>query len=100
MDKVRGDTGIECRGNGQSIENHMDNEKWHWQEPGTAWKGVGIYHVTLVVPSREALLGRLVIPDNDPAKAYVERTLLGEEVVNEIYHLCKIHPEIRILQFL
>ncbi len=77
----------------------MDNEKWHWQEPGTAWKGVGIYHVTLVVPSREALLGRLVIPDNDPAKAYVERTLLGEEVVNEIYHLGRIHPEIRILQF-
>lgn len=77
----------------------MDNEKWHWQEPGTAWKGVGIYHVTLVVPSREALLGRLVIPDNDPAKAYVERTQLGEEIVNEIYNLGKIHPEIRILQF-
>ena len=32
---------------------------WHWQESGTAWKGVGIYHVTLTVPSREPLLGRL-----------------------------------------
>ena len=76
----------------------MENEKWHWQEPGT-WKGIGIYHVTLVVTSREPLLGTLIIPDNDPAKARVERTQLGESLVNEIYHLGKIHPEIRILQF-
>ena len=77
----------------------MGKEKWHWQESGTAWKGIGIYHVTLVVPSREALLGRLEIPEDDPAKAYVERTELGEDIVNEIYHLGKIHQEIRILQF-
>ena len=77
----------------------MADEKWHWQESGSAWNGVGIYHVTLVVPSREALLGRLVIPYDDPAKAYVERTQLGESIVNEIYHMGKIHPEIRILQF-
>lgn len=77
----------------------MENDKWHWQETGTAWKGIGIYHVTLVVPSRESLLGRLMIPDDNPEKAYVERTQLGESIVNEIYHLGKIHPEIRILQF-
>ena len=40
----------------------MANGNWHWQESGTAWKGVGIYHVTLTVPSREPLLGKLVIP--------------------------------------
>ena len=42
---------------------------WHWQQEGTSWRGVGIYHVTLAVPSREPLLGRLDIPDGDPAKA-------------------------------
>jgi hypothetical protein len=34
-------------------------EIWHWQEAGTAWKGVGIYHVTLTIPSRQPLLGTL-----------------------------------------
>jgi hypothetical protein len=43
-----------------------EREKWHWQEPGTAWRGVGVYHVTLTVPSREPLFGTLVIPGNDP----------------------------------
>ena len=47
------------------VTNH---DTWHWQEPGTAWKGVGIYHVTLTIPSREPLLGSLVIPDNDPKR--------------------------------
>ena len=41
--------------------------KWQWQEPGTAWKGVGVYHVTLTVPSREPLFGTLVIPDEPAA---------------------------------
>lgn len=39
---------------------------WQWQAPGTAWKGVGLYHITLTIPSREPLLGTLLIPDNDP----------------------------------
>ena len=72
---------------------------WHWQEPGTAWKGVGIYHVTLTVPSRESLLGELVIPMNDPRQARVERTELGERLVNEIFHMGVMHPQVRILQF-
>ena len=54
----------------------VNHDIWKWQEPGTAWKGAGIYHVTLVVPSREPLLGELVIPDNDPQKAYIQRTKL------------------------
>ena len=48
-------------------------ESWQWKEPGTAWKGPGIYHVTLVVPSREPLFGNLVIPNNDPEQTYVAR---------------------------
>lgn len=77
----------------------VEQGQWHWQEPGTAWRGVGIYHVTLTVPSREPLLGTLVIPQNDPAQAHVTRTTLGEAVVEELYVMCKHYPVIRILQF-
>ena len=73
--------------------------KWQWQEPGTAWRGVGVYHVTLTVPSREPLLGTLVIPECDPSKARIERTALGEAVVGELYVMCRHYPAIRILQF-
>lgn len=77
----------------------MASDKWHWQEPETAWKGVGIYHVTLTIPSREPLLGSFVIPDNDPTQAFVERTDLGQEIVHTIFHIQDIHPEVRVLQF-
>lgn len=53
------------------------NDSWHWQEPGTAWRGVGIYHVTLTVTDRQPLLGELIIPDNDPKQAYVKASHLG-----------------------
>ena len=74
-------------------------EKWQWQEPGTAWRGVGVYHVTLTVPSRESLLGTLVIPEGDPSKARIERTALGNAVVDELYVMSRHYPAIRILQF-
>ena len=77
----------------------MANDKWSWQEPETAWKGVGIYHVTLTIPSREPLFGSLCCPDNDPTQAYVERTELGEQIVHTIFHIQDMHPEIRVLQF-
>ena len=76
-----------------------EHAKWQWQEPGTAWRGVGVYHVTLTVPSREPLLGKLVIPDNIPSNARIERTPLGNAVVDELYVMCKHYPAIRILQF-
>lgn len=76
-----------------------ENEKWHWQEPGTAWKGIGVYHVTLTIPSREPLFGTLVIPENDPSKARIDRTALGNAVVDELYVMCRHYPAIRILQF-
>ena len=76
-----------------------EHEKWQWQEPGTAWRGVGVYHITLTVPSREPLFGALVVPENDSSKARVERTALGNAVVDELYVMCKHYPAIRILQF-
>jgi len=77
----------------------MEKEQWHWQEPGKAWHGVGIYHVTLTVPSREPLLGTLVIPNNDPKQAYVERTVLGNALVDKLLNHPSYYPDIRILQF-
>ena len=76
-----------------------EKDKWQWQEPGTAWKGVGVYHITLTVPSREPLLGSLVVPQNDPIQAMVERTALGNAVVEELYTMCRHYPAVRILQF-
>jgi hypothetical protein len=40
-----------------------------------------------------------VIPDNDPSLARVERTALGNAVVDELYVMCKRYPAIRIFQF-
>ena len=76
-----------------------EHAKWQWQEPGTAWRGVGVYHITLTVPSREPLFGTLLIPDNDPSKARINRTALGNAVIDELYVMCKHYPAIRILQF-
>ena len=77
----------------------VPNHQWHWQEPGTAWKGIGIYHVTLTVPDHKPLLGRLVIPVNDPMQAYVERTELGEKVVDCLWTVPQYHPDVRIISF-
>ena len=80
-------------------DNDMANGNWHWQERGTAWKGVGIYHVTLTVPTREPLLGKLIIPDNDPKQARVERTEMGNALVDKLLNHPSYYPEVRILQF-
>lgn len=74
-------------------------EHWQWQEPGKAWKGVGLYHVTLTIPSREPLLGRLVIPDNDPAKAKVEALPLGLALLDIQRGLASFYPEIQVLHY-
>lgn len=77
----------------------MGYDKWHWQEIGKAWKGVGIYHVTLTTPKREHLFGELEIPDNDPTKAIVKRTAYGNAVVEALFHIRDYYPETRVLQF-
>ena len=76
----------------------MHNDNWQWQESGTAWHGVGIYHVILTVPSREPLLGTLVIPANDPTRARVVRTELGKAVRRCVEEISRIHPEVKIIQ--
>ena len=77
----------------------MTEDQWQWQEPGTAWRGVCTYHITLTVPSRQPLLGTLVISQNDPSQARVERTALGNAVVDELYVMCRHYPAIRVFQF-
>ena len=77
----------------------MPSDTFQWQDRGTAWKGIGIYHVTLTIPSREPLLGELVIPDNDPTKAFIERSGLGKGVVHALAQIPVLHPEIRLLQY-
>ncbi len=76
----------------------MANDQWKWQTD-RAWYGVGIYHITLTVPTRQHLLGSLVIPDKDPTKAYVERTDLGKEIVYLIGSIPNYRPQIRLLQY-
>ena len=81
------------------MEGMTKQAQWQWQKEGTSWKGVGIYHVTLTVTSREPLLGRLVIPDKDPAQARVERTELGRVLLECQRSLPLFYPEIQILQY-
>ena len=75
------------------------HDTWHWQDPGTAWRGIGIYHVTLTVTSRQPVLGSLVIPDNDPKQARVEWSDLGRQVLGHMFDLPKRRPEIRIVSY-
>lgn len=77
----------------------MVDRDFHWQERGTAWKGVGIYHITLTITSRQPLLGKLKIPDEDPAKAHIDESPLGKDLVQCVLHWHEHYPEIRVLQF-
>lgn len=77
-------------------DNH---DKWQWQEPDTAWKGAGLYHITLTIPSREPLLGTLVIPDADATQAKVEILPLGRMLVNALWNVPNKHSEIQILHY-
>lgn len=77
----------------------MAENTWHWQEPNTAWRGVGIYHVTLTVPSRQPLLGELIIPDNDPKQAYIKASRLGLALLECLKSIPTFHPEVQVLQY-
>ena len=81
------------------MEERARQGQWQWQEEGTSWKGIGIYHVTLTVTSREPLLGTLVIPENNPAQARVEQTELGRAILECQRSLPLFYPEIQILQY-
>ena len=77
----------------------MDHDKWQWQEPGTAWRGVGLYHITLTVTSRQPLLGTLVIPNNDPAQARVDISTFGRTLTNLLWDISKYQPDIQMLHY-
>ena len=76
-----------------------EQEKWQWQEPGRAWKGVGLYHITLTIPDRQPLLGTLDIPEGDPTKTIVRRTPLGNALVDCLLDIPHHHPEVQVLHF-
>ena len=76
-----------------------DHDIWHWQEPGTAWKGAGLYHITLTIPSREPLLGELVIPEKDPKKAYVKYSDFGRALLDIQRAFPIYRPEIQVLHY-
>ena len=76
-----------------------EQEKWQWQEPGTTWKGVGLYHITLTIPDRQPLLGALVVTEGDPTKARVNRTALGNALVDCLMTIPHHHPEVQVLHF-
>ena len=77
----------------------MDHDTWQWQQPDTVWKGAGLYHVTMVVPSRQPLFGELVIPNDDPLQAFVKRTDLGNAVVDRLLRIPEFYPEVQVLHF-
>ena len=75
------------------------HEHWQWQEPGGAWKGAGLYHLTLTVTDRQPVLGALVTPDGDAASARVVRTALGDALVDCLMSIPRHHAEVQVLHF-
>ena len=76
-----------------------EQEHWQWQEPGGAWKGAGLYHITLTVTDRQPVLGKLIIPEDNPARAKVVRTALGDALVDCLMSIPSHHPEVQVLHF-
>ena len=76
-----------------------EHEKWQWQEPGTTWKGAALYHITLTITDRQPLLGVLAVADNDPTTARVNRTPLGNALVNCLLNIPHYYPEVQVLHF-
>ena len=73
------------------------SDQWQWQTPQTSWKGIGIYHVTLTVTSRQPLLGELVIPADHPEGAKVDLTEFGKAIKACVRQIPILHPEITII---
>ena len=77
-----------------------DHDTWQPQERGKAWKGAGLYHITLTIPSREPLLGKLDIPNDNPSQAWVNVLPLGRALLDIQKNLLQsFYPEIQILHY-
>ena len=77
----------------------MNTEHWQWQELGGAWKGAALYHITLTATDRQPVLGSLLTPDDNPARARVVRTALGDAVVDCLMSIPRHHVEVQVLHF-
>lgn len=64
-----------------------------------AWKGAGLYHITLTVTDRQSVLGRIITPDGDPTRACVMRTPLGDALVDCLMSIPRHHTEVQVLHF-
>ena len=58
-----------------------------------------MYHVTLTVTDRQPVLGRLITPDSNPARARVVRTALGDALIDCLMSIPSHHPEVQVLHF-
>lgn len=79
----------------------MADDQFIWQERGTSWKGVAIYHVTtsaVVRNQRKAAFGELKwrIADDQVTDAYVEWSELGHRLWDCIQQIPTRYPEIHI----
>ena len=74
-----------------------ENEHWQWQESGGAWKGAGLYHITLTVTDRQPVLGSLTMPGDDPTRTRVVRTPLGDALVDCLMSIPRHHAEMQVL---
>ena len=77
-----------------------EQEKWQWQEPGRAWKGVGLYHITLTIPNRQPLLGTLDIPGGDPTMTAVRRTRAPQLPSNVILLSSEVYGDNQIKRYI
>lgn len=50
-----------------------------------------MYHITLTIPSREPLFGTLVIPENNPSRARIERTDMGNAALLMVGAYATVH---------
>ena len=83
----------------QKLDGMAEHERWQWQEPGGAWKGAGLYHITLTVSDRQPLFGALITPDGNPARARVVRSALGNALVDCLMSITGHHAEVQVLHF-
>ncbi len=71
----------------------MPIERFTWQEPG-AWRKPCIVHVTMVANNRQPLFGTLM---HGAVSAYVEKTPLGQVLIEQQEKMLSMCPEIKIL---
>lgn len=70
------------------------NERFHWQQYGTPWRGPAIYHITMAAYCREPLFAVL---SGSPEEPIVEKTDLGWALIHALRELVKRHPEVKVL---